>query len=255
MKLVDSHCHLESPELLDRIEEVLAEASEAGIVKLITSSVTPSEWDLSRGLSERFSQVEYTAGVHPWYVSENDLAVKELLAQESQKGMAAVGEIGLDRKISSPGFDLQLSVFKKQMEFAVDCNIPVVIHCRGAFNELIDCLNRTGVPGRGGIVHAFSGSIEIAEILTKMGLSFSMGGTLTFRNSAKRHDVLRRIYPDHFLLETDSPDIPPAGTEKPNLPRNILLCLQAAAEILGTNEEEVAEKTTLNATRIFGLTI
>jgi TatD DNase family protein len=141
------------------------------------------------------------------------------------------------------------------MNFAVDTDLPVIIHCRGAFNELIESLNRTGVPARGGIIHAFSGSREIAESLIKKGLSFSIGGTLTYKLSRKRSEVMNLIYPNHFLLETDSPDIPPVGTEKPNVPANILLNLKAASEITGMPEEEIAENTTENAKRIFGLDI
>lgn len=255
MKLVDAHCHLESPELLQDIDSILADAAAAGIVKLITSSVTQDEWSTSRRLAERYKQVEYSAGVHPWYVTENDLLVKETLNTESRRGMIAVGEIGLDRKISSPAFDLQYRVFARQMEFACDCDIPVIIHCRGAFNELIECINRIGVPARGGIVHAFSGSAEIADILVRKGLSVSMGGTLTYTSSRKRTEALMRVYPDSILLETDSPDIPPAGMEKPNLPRNILPCLAAASRILGVSEEKIAEHTTANAVRIFRLEI
>lgn len=255
MRLVDCHCHLESPELLQNISTVIDQAASSGIVKLITSSVTADEWSISRALSERFDQVEYSAGVHPWYVTEKDLCVMELLHSESGKGMIAVGEIGLDKKINSPAFELQQRIFVKQLKFAVDCNFPVIIHCRGAFNELIECINSTGVPKRGGIVHAFSGSVEIAETLMQKGLSFSMGGTLTYRNSKKRSDVLKRIYPGHFMLETDSPDIPPAGSEKPNMPHNILLFLQAASEILGISEEKIAESTTENASNMFGFSI
>ncbi len=256
MKLVDSHCHLESPELLEHIDDVLHKASSAGLVKLITSSVTADEWSVSRGLAEMYREIEYSAGVHPWYVTDKDRGVAELLAAERSKGrMIAVGEIGLDRKIPSPPFDLQREVFMEQMKFAVDCNLPVIIHCRGAFNELMECINITGVPRRGGTVHAFSGSVDIARALIAKGLSFSMGGTLTYRNSRKRSDVLKFIYPGHFLLETDSPDIPPVGMEKPNMPHNILLFLEAAAEILGLGEEKIAEQTTLNASGIFGLEV
>lgn len=255
MKLVDCHCHLESPELLQNIDTVIAQAAAAGIVKLITSSVTSDEWSISRTLSEKFEQVEYSAGVHPWYVTEKDLNVMELLYSEKKRGMIAVGEIGLDKKITTPRFDLQQRIFEKQLQFAVDCDLPVIIHCRSAFNELVECINRTGVPRRGGIIHAFSGSVEIAETLMNRGLSFSMGGTLTYRNSKKRSDVLKRIFPEHFMLETDSPDIPPAGSGKPNMPHNILLFLVAASEILGVSEERIAERTTENASRIFGLSL
>jgi TatD DNase family protein len=132
----------------------------------------------------------------------------------------------------------------------------VVIHCRGAFNELILSLKRIGVPKAGGIIHSFSGSPELADELIRYGLNFSMGGTLTYRNSKKRAAVLKKIYPDHFLLETDSPDIPPVQKHgEINYPHYIRYNLQAAAEILGDTIENVAEHTTRNAIRIFRLKI
>ncbi len=255
MKLVDSHCHLEAPEFRDIIDSIISDASQAGIVKLITSSVTCSEWETSRHIHRSFSQVEFSLGVHPWYVSDSDLNIKHKLDAEKNSGAVAIGEIGLDRKITLPAFELQRAVFTLQMEYAVDTDTPVIIHCRGAFNELIETLNFTGVPRSGGIVHAYSGSPEITGILIKKGLSFSMGGTLTYRNSRKRSDVLKMIYPEHFLLETDSPDIPPVNTVKPNVPSNILHCLKAASEILGVPEELIAASTTENASRIFKLKI
>ena len=255
MKLVDSHCHLEAPEFSGNLETIITDAENAGVVKLITSSVTWDEWPLSKSISDKFRSVEFSIGVHPWYVSEKDLDIRNKLEASSGNGAIAVGEIGLDRKIEFPPFELQQKIFEEQMKFAVDANLPVIIHCRGAFNELIESVNRTGVPDHGGIIHAFSGSSEIAEILIRKGFSFSIGGTLTYKLSRKRSEVMKLIYPNHFLLETDSPDIPPAGTEKPNVPANILLNLKAASQITGRPEEEIAENTTENANRIFGLDI
>lgn len=255
MKLVDSHCHLEAPEFSGNLQTIIAEAENAGIVKLITSSVTFDEWPLSKTVSDRFRSVDFSIGVHPWYVSSNDFDIRNKLEAASDMGAIAIGEIGLDRKIETPAFELQMRIFEEQMKFAVDANLPVIIHCRGAFNDLIESLNRTGVPERGGIIHAFSGSREIAEMLIKKGLSFSIGGTLTYKLSKKRSEVMDLIYPHNFLLETDSPDIPPVGTEKPNVPANILLNLKAVSEITGRPEEEIAENTTENAKRIFGLDI
>lgn len=254
MKLVDSHCHLEAPEFSGILDTLIADAEKAGVMKFITSSVTTGEWHLSKSISEKYRSVEYSIGVHPWYVSEKDLEINSKL-MAAEPGHIAIGEIGLDRKIENPPFELQVKIFEEQMKFAVDANLPVIIHCRGAFNELIESINRTGVPAQGGIIHAFSGSREIAETLTKKGLSFSMGGTLTYRASRKRAEAMKVIYPEHFLLETDSPDIPPVGTEKPNVPANITLNLKGAANLTGRTEEEIAEVTTENAKRIFRLNI
>ncbi|PKL17697.1 MAG: hypothetical protein CVV49_09685 [Spirochaetae bacterium HGW-Spirochaetae-5] len=253
LKLIDSHCHLEASEFNNILDSILNDALNAEIVKLITSAVTYSEWSKSENIHKEYNQVEYSIGVHPWYVSESDRDIKTKLDSAYKNGAIAIGEIGLDKKIDSPAFDLQLEIFELQLQYAVDADIPVIIHCRGAFNELIESLNRYGVPRRGGLIHAYSGSPELTEILIRKGLSFSMGGTLTYKNSKKRGDVLKMIYPDHFLLETDSPDIPPVNTIKPNVPSNILINLKAASEILDVPEEKIADNTTANAIKLFGL--
>jgi len=255
LKLIDSHCHLEADEFDSCIDSIIDNAVNAGIVKLITSSVEYSQWEKSKNLHERFNSVEFTIGVHPWYVSETDRDIKDKLINADNIGAIAIGEIGLDKKIQSPPFDLQQNIFELQLQYAVDVNKPVIIHCRRAFNELIESINRIGIPKKGGIVHAYSGSAELAEILIKKGLSFSMGGTLTYRNSKKRSDALKVIYPDYFLLESDSPDIPPVNSVKPNVPSNILLSLKAASEILMIDQESIAETTTENAKKIFGINI
>jgi TatD DNase family protein len=132
----------------------------------------------------------------------------------------------------------------------------MVLHCRGAFNEMLQSFRKIGVPQRGGILHNFTGSAEVAAQFMDYGFAFSLGGILTYRNSRKRNDMLKRIYPDAFLLETDSPDIPPVETkERPNVPANIVHNLRAAAEILERSPEEIAETTTHNAVCSFRLTI
>ena len=146
--------------------------------------------------------------------------------------------------------------FFEQLAIARETGLPAVLHCRGAFNELIQSVRRIGGLPAGGVIHSFSGSPELAEELSSLGLSFSMGGTLTFRNSARRAAVLKKIYPDRFLLETDSPDIPPVQKHgEINRPRNILYNLEAAAEIIGDTAENIAGNTTRNAARLFGLIV
>lgn len=254
MQLVDAHCHLESGHFRKDLDGVIDRARGAGIVKLITAAITPDQWPLSRSLAARYPEVEYAMGIHPWYIRESYYDTIPALAGAKDLGASAIGEIGLDRKNEAVGFDLQVGFFEKQLAIAREINLPVVIHCRGAFNELIVSLKRIGAPGAGGIIHSFSGSPELADELIRLGLSFSMGGTLTFRNSRKRAAVMKKIYPERFLLETDSPDIPPVQKQgEINYPHYITYNLQAAAEITGDSIEEIAEHTTRNAARIFNL--
>lgn len=252
MQLVDVHCHLESDVFRDGLEETLEMARRAGVRKLITASVHPAQWPVSAALAQRFEAVEFAVGVHPWYCPEETMPSLARLP-EAAVGAVAVGEIGLDSKTERFPLAWQIDVLTPQLRAARALGLPVILHCRGAFNELLALFKKHGPPP-GGVLHNFSGSPELAEQFMEYGLAFSLGGVLTWRNSAKRVRLLRRIYPDFFLLETDAPDIPPVearGTV--NTPANILYNLRAAAELLETSAEEVAAVTTRNAARIFGL--
>jgi TatD DNase family protein len=256
MRLVDVHCHLESAEFSGSLDRILEDADRAGVVRLITCSIEPGQWTRSRELASRYAQVECALGIHPWYIDEKDYSRIEMLREARNQGAVAIGEIGLDRRVEHPPFERQLAFFEAQMAVARDVDLPVIIHCRGAFNELLASLKKTPMPRPGGIIHSFSGSAQVAADLAKHDLSFSLGGILTYRNSKKRSDMLRSIYPERFMLETDSPDIPPVGApSRINVPENILLNLTAAADILGVSEEEVAGNTTANAARLFRLKI
>jgi TatD DNase family protein len=254
MRLVDVHCHLESEEFAGKLDGIIEDARRTGIVRLITASIVPEQWDVSAGLAERYPEVEFAWGVHPWYIRPEFEADLPRLADARSRGACAIGEIGLDRKSDSVPLDLQCRFFETQLCIAKDLGLPVVVHCRAAFDLLLEFGKKVGLAPCGGVVHNFSGSAELAGQLSRYGLSFSMGGTLTYRNSRKKREVLEAIYPERFLLETDSPDIPPVeARDRPNVPANILYNLRAAAEVLGEPEELIAEQTTENAIRIFGL--
>jgi len=256
MRLIDVHCHLESDEYPAGPGPEIEAARRAGVIKLVTASIVPTQWDLSLDLSARFPEVECALGIHPWYIKpehEPDLA---RLQSAAQRGAAAIGEIGLDRRVTEPPMEVQRRFFDAQLTVAKQLDLPVVVHCRAAFNELLDSLRRIGAPRTGGVVHNFSGSRELARDLQRFGLVFSFGGVLTYRNSAKKRGLIRDIYPDAFVLETDSPDIPPIEAPgRPNRPANIVYNLRAAAELLGESEENVAQATTEVAARIFKLTV
>lgn len=254
MEIIDVHCHLEAEEFHDDLEDVLNKARSVGIIKLITSSVSPEQWDTSLALSQKYSEIECTWGVHPWYVKEEYFHDLNRLLTDSANKIVGIGEIGLDLKIDNPPYELQEKFFIRQLEIAKEINLPVVIHCRGAFSQLTGIINKIGMPKKGGVIHAFKGSPEIVEQLIPHNIFFSFGCGITYRYSSKREKILHRIYPDHILVETDSPDIPPAGESGTrNIPSNISLVLSALAEYLKCPEAEIATNTTNNAKKIFKL--
>lgn len=259
MRLVDVHCHLESDHYKGIISDIVREAADAGLVKMITSSIVPSQWPESLKLMHAYNEVECALGVHPWYIKKEFRSHLPELMKARELGASAIGEIGLDTKIDTPSSELQTMFFEDQLKIAVESDLPVIIHCRGAFQKLKDSIKRVGLPKSGGIIHSFNGSAEIAQEFIKIGLDFSIGGILTYRDSRKRVKLLKKIYPDHFLLETDSPDITPieARTDPPsfNRPSNIVFNLNAAAELLDADALDIAEATTANAVRIFGFKI
>ena len=254
MKLIDVHCHLEREELIENLETLIDEAKEAGIIKLITSSVTPKQWKVSEDIAKTYDMVEFSLGIHPWFASISDINCLDDLSESKNLGAIAIGEIGLDLMIDNPDIELQKIIFEKQLSIAREIDLPVIIHVRKAFNETIQSMKKIGLPRAGGFIHSFGGSLEIAEEFIKLGLSFSFGGILTQQISQKRENVLKKVYPHHFMVETDSPDMVPFPvTEKPNKPSNILHTLRAASKILQVSEEKIAEQSTANALELFNL--
>ncbi|MFW5860880.1 MAG: TatD family hydrolase [Spirochaetota bacterium] len=256
MKLVDVHCHLNSSHFRDNLDSIIDDATHAGIVAMITNAITPDGWEESALLTERFDCVYCAPGIHPWYISEKDITRIHDIPSFITGKTVAIGETGLDKKIESPGFALQQSVFEDQVIMARELDLPLIIHCRGAFSELIQSFKRTGISDAGGVIHSYSGNVEVAKQLIPYGMSFSMGGAVTHRNSTKKAKVLEYIYPHYLVLETDSPDIPPVEKgDSINVPANIRYTLTAVSEILGIAEDEIAHTTTINAQKIFGLPI
>jgi TatD DNase family protein len=198
--------------------------------------------------------VAFAVGVHPWYIRPEHEAELARLHEAPAWGACAIGEIGLDKKVTAPPYEVQQRVFETQLGIARRLGLPVIVHCRGAFDDLLRILKGLGALPGGGIVHNFSGSAELVHEVARYGLAVSLGGTLTYRNSRKKREVVAAAYPDRLVLETDSPDLPPVEAPgRPNVPANIVYALRAAAEALDVPEEEVAACTTRNARRIFGL--
>jgi TatD DNase family protein len=248
---IDTHCHLDHPSLLSRLDEVIASARAAGVDRYIVPGVAPENWEGIARLAAETPGVFPAFGLHPMLAARYDEQLLEDLARYASKAIA-IGEIGLDYAFSGVSREEQAKAFRGQLRLAVRMGLPVIVHCRRAFQDLISILEEERVREVGGVMHAYSGSPEMAGFYIKEKLLISFAGSVTYRNAVKSPLVASRIPLDHLLLESDSPDMAPEPYRgKVNEPAFLLETARAVARVRGIDVEEVARATTANAERLF----
>ena len=249
----DSHCHLDHPLLLPRLSRLLAEAQAAGVTGFLVPGVTPAGWQGIAELCHSFPRLLPAFGVHPWHA---ELLTPATLTQlrSLSRFAAAIGEIGLDYAVDSPGRELQRQAFREQLQLAAEAGLPVLIHCRRAFGDLLAILKEPRVAPVQGVMHAFSGSPESARDCLDLGLHLSLAGSVTYANARRPTQVAALVPLERLLLETDAPDLAPEPHRgDTNLPAHLLATARKVAQIRGITLEQLAEATTHNARRLFRL--
>jgi len=250
--LFDTHCHLDLEPLHSELTRIIEEANVARVIGIVVPGVHPDGWSEISALAAESRQIFPAYGIHPMHA---DTATDEVLARLSvlsSKGIA-LGETGLDPAYTVP-LDLQERAFREQLRVAVNHGVPVLIHCRRAFQRVLRVMREEGVHQVGGIMHAYSGSVEMAPDFIRLGLAIAISGTVTWNNAVKPLRVARELPLEHLVLETDAPDMTPQryrGTF--NRPGWIGETALRVAEIRGVPIEEVARKTTDNARRVLRL--
>ncbi len=252
MRWIDCHCHLYMDPLGSDALSALRRAEEAGVARVVVPAYDLASWgDVARLAQE--PRVAVMLGLHPWAADE-ELNPGRLNDALSAVAAVGIGEIGLDSKVDPPGPERQRHILRQQLDLAVDLDLPVSLHCRGAFEELLDILSDYR-PRLRGMVHAFSRGPELAQRFLDLGLHLSFGGAIT-RPRAKRPRRSARSTPlERVLLETDAPSIglegvPPEQVE----PAHTAQVGRALAELRSMAAAEVARVTTANAHELFGLT-
>ncbi len=257
--MFDAHNHLHFAAFDSDREAVISRARQGGVRGMILAGYDSRRRELCAELGAR-SGIRATAGVHPWAVQELDDAglqsELQLLHDLDWSQFVGLGELGLDRYIARSDGDLerQTLAFRTQLELARQLDLPLVIHSVRANQDILRWLEKDGVPGRGGLVHAFWGSAEEAQRFVDLGLHLSIGTQLTHSAPEKMRRALRRVGVDHLLVETDAPSRPPAQIDdERNEPAYLGCIVTALALTLGTDEEEVAVRTESNTRRLFQL--
>lgn len=255
---IDVHCHLtgEEFEKLGGVEAVISRAEEAGVSRMICAGFDLASSIKAAELADRFESVYFCAGFHPSELKKykvGDLDEIERLCR--QEKCVAVGEIGLDYHYDdNPSKELQRELFIKQLELASRLNLPVVVHSRDAAQDTAELLEENaGLLKKGGLMHCYSYSPEMTERFTSLGLSFSFGGTSTFKNAKKVQESVLRIPAPLILSETDCPYLTPEPFRGafPNEPKLVKEIVEKLAELKGLTLEEMQEQIKGNAARLF----
>lgn len=248
---IDTHCHL-SKEDYDDIFEVIKENRKNHVDRIIVSGYSKDSINEVLQLSLEYEDVYLTLGYHPSeadMVTKADLDLLEQLIKENSK-VLGIGEIGLDYHYGKENKEHQIELFKYQLSMAEKHDLPVVIHTRDATQDTIDILKKYHVRG---VIHCFSGSLEVAEQYISMGFLLGIGGVLTFKNS-NLCKVIEKIPLDKIVLETDSPYLTPHPYRgKINSSKYISIIAEKIATIKEISLKEVAKITTINAIKVFDL--
>ena len=251
---IDTHSHLfDSAFDMDR-EEVIKECLNQNVGKLIVVGFDKETNKLALELSSKYNFLFPTVGLHPTelddYSDDFFLYLEDLI--KSNKNIVGIGECGLDYYWDTSKKDLQKKVFLKQIELSLKYDLPLVIHSRDAIGDTLEVLKSVGKPLKG-VMHGYSGSLEMAREFIKLGLKIGIGGVVTFKNAKNVKEVVKELDLSYFVLETDCPYLTPTPYRgKRNAPYYIPLIASEIASLKEIDVKEVGEATTNNANELFG---
>ncbi|MDO4582045.1 MAG: TatD family hydrolase [Bacillota bacterium] len=255
-QVIDTHAHLDAKELYDELPAVLQRAEQAGVSRIVTIGCDWRSSLLAVHIAERNSGRVYAAvGVHPHDAHTLDQTLLERLCElAAAPQVVAWGEVGLDYYRDLSPREQQQRAFIAQIDAAKQLHLPLIIHDRDAHQPTVEILRRERGGMNGGILHCFSGSWEMARDCLNLGFMISFAGPLTFANAVQPKKVAAQTPDDMLLVETDCPYLSPEPHRgHTNEPARVVHTLAKLAEIRGVSYEKMAEITTANARRLFGI--
>jgi TatD DNase family protein len=255
MDLFDTHAHLHFPDFDADRDAVLARAREAGVRRMLTIGTDVPTSQAAIDIAGHEPDVWASVGVHPHDAADADEAVlAEIERQAGQPRVVAIGEIGLDFFRNLSPRDAQERVLRRMLDLARRTRKPVVVHCRDAHPETLAILAEERVGEVRGIMHCFSGDVEIARRCLELGLLISLAGPVTYPNARALPDVARFVPADGLVLETDCPYLPPQGHRgRRNEPAYVAITAARVAELRGEEVEDTARRCSDNARALLGV--
>lgn len=253
--LIDTHAHLNAIQYQEDLEEVIERAQSEGVEIIVVVGFDRETITRAIELADTYEFIYATVGWHP--VDAIDMTDEDLKWIEelcSHPKVVALGEMGLDYYWDKSPKEIQKEVFRKQIVLAKKVKLPIIIHNREATADIIEILEEENASEVGGIMHCFTGSVEVAKQCMDMNFYISFGGPVTFKNAKKPKEVAAEIPLDRLLIETDCPYLTPHPFRgKRNEPSYVKYVAEQIAELKGVTFEEIAQKTSDNAKRFFGI--
>lgn len=250
--LVDSHCHLDFPELAAQVPEILARMDRNGVGAALCAGVTLERWPAMMSIVRAHANLYGAVGVHPDTQDCADPDVDTLVALAADPKVVAVGETGLDYYRLEGDLEWQKKRFRIHIEAARKTRKPLIIHTRAAAGDTLTILAGEGARDIGGVFHCFTEDQDTARKALDLGFHISFSGIVTFKNAASLKEVARLVPLDRLLVETDAPYLAPTPYRgKTNEPAYVLHVAEEIARLRGLPLAQVAEATTANFFRLF----
>lgn len=260
MQLVDTHVHLNFDSFQSDLDAVAERWREAGVVRLVHSCVEPEEFSGIQAIADRFPELSFAVGLHPLDVEKwqpNTAEQIRSLAQSDSR-VVAIGETGLDF-FKAENHEQQKTAFWAQLDIAHQLDLPVIIHCRDAAGEMRELLQSfQAEQGRvRGVMHCWSGTPEETQWFLDLGFHISFSGIVTFKNAVQVQEAAKIVPIDRLLVETDCPFLAPVPKrgERRNQPAYVQFVAEQVARLRQVSPAYLAEQTTANACRLFGLSL
>lgn len=249
---VDSHCHVDFPELAAQMPDILQRMKNNGVGRALCVSVNLPDWPGLLSLVEQHDELYASVGVHPDYEDTVEPSVDDLIERSAHPKVIAIGETGLDYFRLTGDLSWQRERFRTHIRAARHTKLPLIIHTRSSSEDTLNIMKEEGAQDARGVMHCFTESWEVAQASMDLGFYISFSGIVTFKKATELQDVARRMPLDRLLIETDSPYLAPVPHRgKLNDPSKVIHVAEMIATLRGTTVQEIEEASTCNFYNLF----
>ncbi|MCM0036064.1 MAG: TatD family hydrolase [Burkholderiaceae bacterium] len=249
---VDSHCHVNFPNLAVQMPDILERMQSNGVGRALCVSVNLPDWPGLIALVEQHDALYASVGVHPDYEDTIEPSVEDLIERSHHPKVIAIGETGLDYFRLTGDLTWQRERFRRHIRAARETKLPLIIHTRASSQDTLDIMKEEGAQDARGVMHCFTESWEVAQASMDLGFYISFSGIVTFKNATELQEVARRMPLDRILIETDSPYLAPVPFRgKLNDPSKVIHVAEMIANLRGVTVKEIEEASTENFFNLF----